>query len=333
MPIATGTALLVGGGISALSGIGSAIANMSAADRAAAIQDKNLQEWMKINIPDPKDQKIALQQFVVEGKLDPKLETAIKQDPSEFMKISQDAGYKVAQNRALQQLQDIGNQGGLNLSDKAALQNVQLQQGARAKAQRDAVAAEMARQGAGNSGFALQAQLAGQQASQDQAANSSLQIAAQAQDRALQSIMQGGQLAGQLSNQDFQQQSQRAAAQDAINRFNTQNLQSVQERNIGAQNSAQQFNLQNAQDVSNRNTQTANQQDQYNKGLVQQDYENKLRRQAGISGQYGQLANLEQQKGAQLGNTISNIGQGVGGIAGSYSNNKIWEDYLNKNKK
>jgi len=54
-----------------------------------------------------------------------------------------------------------------------------------------------------------------------------LDVSAQAQSRALQALMQGGQLGGQIRQQDFGEQSEKAQAQDAINRFNTANRQQV----------------------------------------------------------------------------------------------------------
>src|SRR5688572_25271534 len=120
--MAIGTAAAIAGGAALAGGIGNYLANKSAGDRAAMIQDKALQDWLKINIPDPKQQELALQRFVVEGTLDPKLESAIKADPSEFRNVMASAETKSAQNRALSELQAIGTQGGLRLQDKAALQ-------------------------------------------------------------------------------------------------------------------------------------------------------------------------------------------------------------------
>ena len=50
-------------GASAIGGIGNVIANMSASDRASALQNQALQEWLKVQIPDPEEQKLAMQKF------------------------------------------------------------------------------------------------------------------------------------------------------------------------------------------------------------------------------------------------------------------------------
>lgn len=328
--MAIGTALALGLGASALGGVGNAVANMSAADRAAALQDKAVQEWLKVQIPDPAQQKIIMQRFVSQGELDPKLEQAIKQDPSEFQKITTSVTNRNAQNRALQELENVGNQGGLRLQDKAALQESMLSGQAKDRANREAITADMARRGLGGSGFEFASQLAGQQSGTDRDANSSLKIAAQAQDRALQSIMGAGDLATKYRGQDFDEQGKRASAQDAINRFNTTNMQDVQQRNIGSQNRAAEMNLNDKQRISDANTNLGNQEQKYNNELLQQQFENESKVAAGKSGQYGQQAQGAIQQGQQMGNVFSNIGQAGAGAAASAGNQDYWDNYFKK---
>ena len=153
------------------------------------------------------------------------------------------ASHKVAQNRALSQLEDIGNNGGLRLSDKAALQDQQIENSAKARGDRQAIEANAAQRGVGGSGVHLASQLAGQQADADRDSRSRLSIAAAAKDRALQAIMGAGNLCTGYRNQDFNQQAQKATAADRINMFNAQNLQSVQNRNVERGNQAQAGNL------------------------------------------------------------------------------------------
>lgn len=316
MAVATG--LLIAGGAAALAGgVGSYLANMSAADRAAALQDKQLQEWIKINIPDPKEQELALEKFVSQGKLVPQLEQAIKQQPTEFSKITQGVQERAAQNRALQELQNIGNSGGLRLQDKAALQEAQMASTNRARGDRMAIEADMARRGMGSSGFALQSQLGAQQADADRNARSSLTAAASAQDRALQALIQGGQLGTQMRSQGFQEQSAKAQAQDAINRFNSGNLQDVQSRNIASQNAAQAANLAAAQQLSNMNTNLSNDQQKFNNSLIQQRFENEMAIARGKQGVLGGQAQAELARGQQTGNFFQNLGQTAAGTTAS----------------
>lgn len=316
-------------------GIGNYLANASANERASALQNQAFQQWMDLNIPNPEDQKIVLQKFVNEGQLDPKLQSAIKQDPSAFEKIVTPGGYKSAQNRALSQLEDIGESGGFRLQDEAALQEAMLQSQREGRIGRQNIASEMARRGMSNSGFDVAARLASQQNQANQDAQNSLRIAAMGQERALKAIEDSGQLATQYRGQDFGEQAQKAAAADAISRFNVANLRDVNAANIGAQNQAQQYNLSNAQDISNRNVNAANAQQQYNKQLGQQYFENQARRTAGATGQLNQLAGTEQRQGQNLGNLYGNLGQSALGAAAAKGQYDMMDNYFDnkKNKK
>ena len=324
--------LAAAGAASAIGGIANYFANQSAAERAEALQNKALQEWITINIPNPKDQEIALKQFVIEGKLNPQLESAIKADPSAFKNIVADSGTKAAQNRALSELSDMGNQGGLRLQDKAALQESSLDNIARERGNRLAVSQQMANRGLGGSGFEVAAQLQGQQGQADRDARSSLDVASKAQDRALQAIMGAGDMATKYRGQDFNEQSARATAEDKINMFNTNNMQDVQQRNIASQNQAAAQNLGEQQRVSDQNTKQDNYQQEYNSKLQQQQFENQAKLAAGKSGQYGQLANNAIQQGQNLGNLYSNMGQGLSSAATSVAKDDFWDEYFKKQK-
>lgn len=319
------------GAVGAISGIANFFANQSANDRAAMLQDQSFKQWMNLHVPDPAEQKVALQQFVSAGTFVPKLQAALKQDPSAMEKIVTDSTQKGAQNNALSQLEDIGNQGGLRLQDKAALQDAQLKSEQQAKGNRDAISSEMARRGLGGSGFDVAAKLEGQQGQADRDAQSSLGVAAHAQDRALQAIEGAGSMAGQQRAQDFGEQSAKANAADAINRFNTQNAQRVNDANVGTQNAAQAYNLQNNQRISDQNAQLSNSEQMYNKSLAQKQYEDQLQQVAGATGQSNNLAKTAQQGGQLEGNTFSNIGTGLTGAYTAGQNYDLLNNYL-KNK-
>lgn len=328
--MALGTAAAIGLGAAAIGGIANTVANLTAQERARVAQDKAFQEWMQINIPDPAQQQLALQQFVDQGDFTPQMEKAIKQAPSDFQKITTNATYQGAQNKALSELQNIGNQGGLRLQDKVALQESMLDQQTKDRANREGITADMERRGLGGSGFEFASQLAAQQSGADRNAQSSLSVAAQAQQRALDALMKSGELGTQYRGQDFNEQSQKAQAADAINRFNTQSLQNVQQRNIGAQNAASQQNLADKQRISDMNTNLSNDQQRYNKGLAQQQFDNQMKLTGAKTGLYNQQAQGQLQQGQSLGNLFTNIGSGVSGAANSQAQKDYWDDYLKK---
>jgi hypothetical protein len=319
------------GGVSLIGGIANFLANKSATDRAEMLYDKNFQEWMKLAIPDPEQQKLAMKRFVVEGTLDPKFEQAIKAQPSEFKNIITSAEDKNAQRRALSELENVGYEGGLRLQDKQKLQESMLEGQTKDRGNRQAIAADAARRGMGGSGFEVASQLQAQQSGADRDSSNRLKIASDAQDRALQAIMGAGELGTKYRGQDFNEQAQKATAADAINRFNTSNLRDVQTRNIGAGNRAQEMNLNARQNASDMNTKQTNYADQYNKELQQRQFENQAKKLSGASGQAAGQANTAMQAGQNAGNFYSNLAGGVANTAAAYGQDKRWDKYFGNN--
>ena len=321
-------ALLQGGSIlSSLFGI------FGGDDKAQQYADKAIQELIKVNIPDPAAQKIAYERYRSAGELSPELEHAIKADPSAFEQIVQNQKYSQAQDRALGQLQSLGEEGGLSLSDKAALQEQLITNANKDKANRDAIADDMARRGQLGSGMALQAQLGGAQAAGDRDAMARLKALGGAQDRALQAIQGAGDLAGKLQSQDYQRQSDVASARDRINQFNTQNAQSVQQRNVAARNNAAQTNLENQQRLMNANTDMGNDEQKYNKSLIQQNFDNQMKKAGAMAGVYGNAANQAQGQAAQQRQSWGAIGSSLGQMGSSIQQQKNWSDWLENAKK
>ncbi len=327
-------AVAVAGTAAIAGGVASYMANQSANDRQQALQNGELQNLINVTIPDPAQQKIALQQFVLQGTMTPQLEQAFKQSPSALQNVRTDARQKAAQIQSLNQLQDIGSQGGLRLQDKSALQDAMLKGQVQNRGNVQAIEQNAASRGqGGGGGFALQAQLQAQQGQSDQNARSGLSAASDAQNRALQAIMQSGQLAGQMRGQDFGEQAAKAQAADAINRFNTQNAQSVSNSNVAASNAAQAQNLAAKQNIASQNTNQANYQQEYNKSLAQQQFNNQLGLANAKNGVYQQLGQNALQQGQQQGNLYSNLGQAGAGAAAGIGQAYFWDDYFNKQKK
>lgn len=315
---------------SAVSALASYAAQSSANDRAKMIADQNFQQWMQLNIPDPEQQKVILQKFVSAGELDPVLEDAIKQNPTEFSKIVKNPRYEAAQLRALKEFEDMGSNGGLRLSDKEQLQEAMMDSASKERGDREALLSEMARRGTAGSGAELASRLASEQGAADRNAQASLSVAAGAQDRSLQALKEASSLAGSMGQQDYQQQTDRAAAQDAINKFNTANLQDVMNTNVGLQNSAKVSNLANKQDILNKNTTLTNAQETYNKGLQQQNFDNRVTQMKGATGASETQAAGERRGGEVLGNTISNLGGAVVGGLAAKGQQDAQEDFWSK---
>lgn len=195
----------------------------------------------------------------------PQLERAIAEQvgPTALERITVDPAYKAAQMEALTKLGQISEEGGFTLADKAALNKTLGALSRRDAGARAAIAENMQARGTLGAGAELAQRLAAQQESSQMASERGMDIAAQAQQRALNAIMQRGQMAGEMRGQEYGEQERLAQARDAINRYNA-----------GARASAQQYNL----------------------GLGQQDFANRMQK-AGLraNAKLGQAGELMQQ--------------------------------------
>lgn len=321
------TMALTGGSI-----VSSLVGLFGGGDKSAEYIEKAIQELIKVKIPDPAQQRLALERFRSAGELSPELEQSIKADPSAFENIVQNTKYTQAQDRALGQLQSLGEEGGLSLTDKADLQEQLIASGNKDRANRDAITDEMARRGQLGSGMALQAQLAGAQSAGDRDSQSRLRALGGAQDRALQSIMGAGDLAGDMQSQDYQQKSDVASAQDRINQFNTQNAQNVQQRNVASKNDASAMNLGERQRIMDSNTQLGNQEQEHNKGLIQQQFDNQMQKSGAMADAYTGAANQSGQQAAQKRQAWGAVGSGLGQVGSSIQNQNNWDEWLKRSK-
>lgn len=263
----------------------------------------------------PEEKQIQLQQYIEQGLMTPEQARAELVGDNAYDDMQLDTEGHQAQLAALQSLSDIGNEGGLTASDRSKMQAIQNQEQSAAKGAREAILQNAAARGAGGSGLELMAQLQNQQDSATRQSTRDLDVAAMAQDRALQALQQAGSLGGQINQQQFGQQAQVADAKNEIAKFNAANKQQVGMTNVAANNQAQAANLANKQDTSNKNVDIKNQQNQQNNSLGQQTFNNQMSLAQGRSGALNtqsQQANAEQAANKQL------IGTGVGALASIY---------------
>lgn len=302
--------------IAAIASIGGGVLGnmMSGGDssEASANQRRALQAILELQAPSLKDQSLDLEQYLSQGELNPMLEGALQQEASGMANIQTDPRLKNAQLDALARMEKIGASGGMDDLAKAQMFEARNNASAEANAQNMAIQENMARRGMGGGGLELLQKMTSNQNANQRLASSDMNANAQAQARALDAIMNQGNLAGQMNTQDFNQKSQQAQAQDAINQFNIQNSQNVQARNVASKNNAQATNLQNRQNLSNQNVDLKNQQQQYNKELLQTQFGNKKDIAALKSGAYGQAADQATQRANATKAMWGGIGSGVG---------------------
>jgi len=240
--------------------------------------------YSDLKTPDSRDMEIQLEELVQQGVLTPEEAQTITLGDSEMKGITLDPKLKQAQMAALASLENISDQGGMNLTDRSNLNQIAAEENTRARGQREAILQNAQARGLGGSGLELMSQMQNQQDAATRTSQRDMDISAMAQQRALEAIMGQGQMAGQIGAQDFNQQAQVAGAQDAISKFNAQNAQGQINQNIQARNQAQAANLGAKQSIAEYNNGLRNQQQQYNKGLQQQKFQNEMAKRGGQSG-------------------------------------------------
>lgn len=272
--------------------------------------------YNNVQLPADLANKIYYQQYQNAGNLTPSQEQTINAAPSIAGQTTGNAGLQSAQMQALNALKGI-SQTGMSSTDRARLNQIQQQAATQAEGQKQAVMQNFAQRGEGGSGNELLAQLQAGQNASNQANQSGLGVAANAQQNALSALGQYGQQAGQMEGQQFGQQFQAGSAADQLNRFNTQNQLAQQARNVAGQNAAQQYNLQNQQNLMNANTGQTNQEMLRDVNAQQQLFGDAMQKAGGQSAAdfagakgYGNLG--QQQAGAW-----TQGGQGVGQLIGS----------------
>lgn len=136
--------------------------------------------------------------------------------PSALEGIQVDAAGRQAQLEAMAGLADLADRGGLNLADEAALNRIEGGLNRNVLARRKGLANEMQARRQLGSGAQLAMDLAAQQDSAQQANMRAEGIAGQAQQRALDAILQKAGLGRAMTNDDYQRQRDAALARDAI---------------------------------------------------------------------------------------------------------------------
>lgn len=225
---------------------------------------------------------------------------------SELAKITTDPRYSSFEQQALRDLEQQSKDG-LSARDLADMAQLEAQVNRSNSGRIGAIQQNMSARGMGGSGMELVAQMQAAQDATERQALASIEKNAQVQQGRRDATSQLGNMAGQLQGRDFQQAAQKAAAQDAINRFNTANQWNQNQYNHqGRQGTANQNVAQNNQFA--QNVMQANQggaQMRYNSG-VEADNRAAMRKQG------------KQGQNAAIGTAIGTVGGAMfGGPAGA----------------
>lgn len=136
--------------------------------------------------------------------------------PSALESIPEDLVARGAQQESMAALEELAANGGLSLADMQALNEIQNNLNRNTMARRKGLANEYAARGQLGSGAQMAMDLAGQQQAAESANQRGESVAAQAQARALQAILQKGQVARGMGQDDYSRRAEAARARDAI---------------------------------------------------------------------------------------------------------------------
>jgi len=206
---------------------------------------REAREYLKnMDIPDSAKAKYEAVLMEAPEKLIP-----VMQQDTELAQISEDPRLREAQLGALQQMQDIGAQGGYTTAERGQLEAAMADALTRQRGALEAEQSQMRRRGMAGSGIEAMMGAGRRQAAVTGASQRGFDVAQGGMQRALQAMQAAGGLGGQIRGQDWGQKSQVASAQDVINRAN-----------VGARNNSQQFNIQQQQAQAAANQAAINQQ-------------------------------------------------------------------------
>jgi hypothetical protein len=307
MPWVAPALAIAGAASSAASGI-AGLASGSSEEEARAQQAKDI---ANSPVASPEERSIALDYLRSVGQLSPEMEEAINLADTELKGIKVDPRYKDLQNQALRSLEKRSREG-LTAEDQAIINDINRKADVANRGRQQAVLENMAARGQLGSGAELAARLQASQDAADQANQQGSDLAGLMAARRLEAQNSLGNMASKLRSEEFGEQKDVASAQDLINKFNSGNQQSVQQRNVESRNQAQRLNLANEQDIANANVGLKNQQQMYNKRALQDYYNDIYQRRASAA-----KANVEAGESADR-NRASKL-EGVTRLGGAFS--------------
>lgn len=248
-----------------------------------------------------------LQKYVQAGVMTPAQAEAALVSGNAYDNLQTSSAPVESEMSALNKLQSVADAQGMTPQMKAQLQDALNQVKTQEQGQNGAILDQMAARGIPTSLMGTAAQLANAGQGAESANKAATDAAGQAEQNALQALSTGGQMAGQVHGQQYQEQANKAAAQNAINQWNAQNQTGVNLANTGYRQAANEANFQNAQNVSNQNVQQNNARTQYNAQLPETVYQNNLQKAQGQAGAYTNIGNMAQNQGKQNAGITSGI--------------------------
>lgn len=294
-------------------------------------QEAAIEQLRQIEIATPEERRIILQKLEEIGQLTPEMLEAIELGPTAYEAVTTDPALRQAQMDALARYQRKVAEGGLDLEDRAALEEIKRETARAARGQEEAILQNMAQRGMGGAGAELAARLAGSQASADRASQLGLNVAAQAQRRMAENIANQAGLARNIQSDELARFQQLAQARDIRDRFNVQNRQTVQASNVQAQNLAKQQNLDYKRRIAEANIDAANRQAVIDRQARLDYLKDKADKSRSIAGQGIQVGAASDASKKASDEGLASVIGGVGGVLkegtkeGGILTKKFWE--------
>jgi hypothetical protein len=297
----------------------SAVSSLAAAKSArgdggaGSTLDAIAAEMRGINAPTAEELTYRLDNMVQQGLISPEQAKTFLVEQSGYNEITDDPRLRGAQMDALSSLANISESGGLTMTDRARLEQITSRQGQEERGGRQAIQQRAAEMGRSGSGLEYADLLMNQQGSAGRASQEGTDLAALAEERALESLTQGASLAGNVRGQDFEQAARKAEAKDTLSKFNAGQLQGTELTNVGARNAAQEGNLAERQRIADENARIAGTNREIASTAKQTAFENELAKKRvvadALTAKAQQQAEKQKSKAAMAG--------GMAGVAGS----------------
>lgn len=296
--------------------------------RQAKSQAAELERQLKTLRPDETWEDINPQLLSAAAKYSPDIAAFVQEKAPELIQEAQSTTEKQVQRAALQKYSAMA-ESGRDVISEAQREQALFEADARSKQRQQALMDRMRQQGLLGSGAGLQAQLASEQATAQEARQAALQGVQEAEMRRRQALGQAASLAGQIRGQNLQVESAN------VNTMNSYNSRLANARNLYNQyaanqrNQAQMINQQRERETEQYNLGLQNQYAMYNR--QQREAARERARQYDVDmantryklsrGLSQQRADIDRQKYADYASAItSGIGTGLSayGMAGGF---------------
>ncbi len=298
----------IGGLIGFLAGSGGDKPDMSAAINAIN----------GLQIPDI-DKALLIQQYQQSGTLTPELVQQLPLNADTKTQLTEAPENRQNQQTTLDALKRL-SQSGVSAQDLAQMQQMRSETAQDANAKIKALQQQAQMRGQGGAGDALAASLSQIQGGAQTASKDALNQAANAAAARQSALTSFGNMSGQVRGQDYATQQANQQNELARQRFLDTNSISRQNANVQAKNAANEMNLQRQQQTADRNVQAQNTELDRQAKAKQQMYEDQALKANLLTKAYGAKAGADATQNAASAQNWTNIGTGLGGVAGSFFN-------------